>query len=90
MGSELSSASDAMQIDLSGLPEPVVQGIRSFVQTLRESLSPSGSSSLKPERLPLRGRFMDVNVSIPREDIDEAQREAWDGFPRNLPRSDEQ
>jgi hypothetical protein len=80
MATEFSSAPDVAQIDLTGLPEPIVQGIRSFVQTLRESLSPSASTLAKPERPPLRGRFRDQNVSIPKEDIDTAQREAWSGF----------
>ena len=45
------------------------------------SIDPSGST----ERPPLRGRFADLKLSIPKEDIDEAQREAWANFPRDFP-----
>jgi hypothetical protein len=82
MATNLNTATDVMNVDLSGLPEPVVQGIRLFVQTLRESLQQQESTSLPGKRLPLRGRFANLNLSIPKEDIDDAQRETWSGFPR--------
>jgi hypothetical protein len=85
MATELTAANDTLKVDLTGLPEPVVQGIHRLVQTLRESLLPQESAPSRGERLPLRGRFVDQNLSIPKEDIDEAQREAWSGFPREFP-----
>jgi hypothetical protein len=33
-------------------------------------------------RPPLRGIFADLSVSLSAEEIDEARREAWSGFPR--------
>jgi hypothetical protein len=88
MVTELTGSTDAMKVDLSGLPEPVVQGIRSFVQTLRESLLSKESPLLSGERIPLRGRFANLNLSIPKEDLDEAQRETWASFPGDFPGSD--
>jgi hypothetical protein len=81
---ELITTSDNLNIDLTGLPDPVVQDIRRLVKTLRESLS-SQKSEPHVECGPLRGRFANQTLSIPKEDIDEAQRAAWSGFPRDFP-----
>ena len=84
MANELNTPTNPTTVDLTGLPEPVVQDIQRLVQTLRENLSGS-QSALTPGRPPLRGRFADLKLSVPREDIDEAQRETWAGFPREFP-----
>jgi hypothetical protein len=73
-------------VDLTGLPEPIVQDIYRLVHSLRLSLSPEISP--RAEKLPLRGRFSNQNLSIPKEHINEAQREAWSNFPRDFPEPD--
>lgn len=47
-----------------------------FVEFLERK---SGPTSGRP---PLRGIFADLGVHISAEEIDEARREAWSGFPR--------
>ena len=69
-------------IDLTGLPEQVAQSIKLLVDSIRERL-PSGEPT--PQRLPLRGRFADLRLSIPAAHIEEARREAWANFPRDFP-----
>lgn len=46
-------------------------------QLRRESPPPKG-------RRTLRGLWADLNVSVSAEDIDDARREAWKNFPRDL------
>jgi hypothetical protein len=73
-----------LKLDLTGLPDPIVEDICRLVQSLRESLLQQVPAASGGERLPLRGRFADQNLSIPKEEIDEAQRETWTGFPRDF------
>ena len=47
-----------------------------FVEFLERKSGPTAG------RPPLRGIFADLGVSISAEEIDEARREAWSGFPR--------
>lgn len=84
MANELEETPPGNSIDVSGLPEPVVQSIKQLVNSLREEMvsEPPPASAKRP---PLRGRFAHLNLSIPKEDIDAAQREAWSGFPREFP-----
>jgi hypothetical protein len=72
-----------MTVDLTGLPEPIAEDIIRLVSNLRRKFCHSESRT--SERKPLLGRFADLKISIPKEAIDEAQREAWAGFPRDLP-----
>jgi hypothetical protein len=65
-------------VDLAGLPDPVVQSLKALVESLR-----AGARHTDPS--PLRGRFADPALSIPKEDIDEVRREAWASFPRDFP-----
>jgi hypothetical protein len=74
-------------LDLSGLPEPVVQSIKQLVESLRAGIANRGLSGPADQPLPLRGRFADLDLSIPKEEIDEALREAWQDFPRAFPGS---
>ncbi len=85
MGSEITQTPDSTILDLSGLPELVVKSIKQLVESLREGISSEGHSAAASQRPPLRGRFADLRLSIPKEDLDEAQREAWQDFPRELP-----
>ena len=62
-------------IDLSGLPDPVVQSIKQLVDSVREGMTaPSPQQKMRP---PLRGRFANLNMSIPKEEIDKARKEMW-------------
>jgi hypothetical protein len=83
MANELEETPPGNSIDVTGLPEPVVQSIKQLVKSLREEIvsEPPPSPAKGP---PFRGRFAHLNLSIPNEDIDAAQREAWSGFPREL------
>jgi len=85
MANEISNPAASSTIDLSGLPESVVQSIKRLVDSIRERLPAEGRAATMRERPPLRGRFADLKLSIPREDIDEARREAWANFPRDFP-----
>jgi hypothetical protein len=85
MASEITPASGSTILDLTGLPEPVVKSIKQLVQSLREGISSEGHSAATSPRPPLRGRFADLRLSIPKEDLDEAQRETWQDFPRAFP-----
>jgi hypothetical protein len=85
MATEISPTPRTHTIDLTGLPEPVIQGIRQIVDTFRETMTSRETPARPVERLPLRGRFAEANVTIPKEIIDEARREAWANFPREFP-----
>ena len=87
MANEIRPSPSPVILDLSGLPEPVVQSIKQLVESLRAGIADRGPSGLADQPLPLRGRFADLDLSIPKEDIDEAQREAWQDFPRAFPGS---
>lgn len=71
-----------MTVDLTGLPEPIAEDIIRLVSNLRRKFCHSESPSQAGERKSLLGRFADLRISIPKEAIDEAQREAWAGFSR--------
>lgn len=77
------------QLDVTGLPDPVVEDLRRLVQTLETSLTAEVSPPPITNRSSLRGRFAASNLSIPREAIDEARREVWSGFPREFPETDQ-
>ena len=85
MASEITPVSGSPIVDLTGLPEPVVKSIKQLVESLREGIASQGHSGAMSELASLRGRFAGLKPSIPTEDIDEAQREAWQDFPRELP-----
>ena len=84
MGSEIKSSSNSSTLDLTGLPEPVVKSIQQLVETLREGTAGQNHPDATFEPASLRGRFASLGLSIPKEDLDEAQREAWRDFPRGL------
>jgi hypothetical protein len=72
-------------LDLTGLPAPVIKSITQLVESLRQEIASSGRTGTTCPPTPLRGRFADLKLTIPREDLDEAQRESWENFPREFP-----
>jgi hypothetical protein len=84
MASEITPDRGSTILDLSGLPEPVVESIKQLVESLRAGMASRGHSE-ETQPPSLRGRFADLKLSIPKEDLDEAQREAWHNFPREFP-----
>lgn len=62
------------------MPDPVVKSIKQLVESLREGMAGQDRSAVPSQRPPLRGRYADLGLSIPKEDIDLAQREAWQDF----------
>jgi hypothetical protein len=85
VASEITPTSGSSILDLSGLPEPVIRSIKQLVESLREGIAIQGQFGTKPQSPALRRRFADLRLSIPFEDIDAAQREAWQDFQRELP-----
>ena len=85
MGSEVTPTADSTILDLTGLPEPVVKSIKQLVESLREGVGSQGHVGAMSQPASLRGRFADLRLSIPKGDLDEAQREAWQNFPREFP-----
>lgn len=71
---------ESQTVDLTGLPEPVVRSIRQLVESLRHGMPAASAATSVPSRLPLKGRFADLELSIPNEHIDETQRETWEKF----------
>lgn len=61
---------------LKRLPPERQREVLDFVEFLERKSGPTSG------RQPLRGIFADLGVSISAEEIDEARREAWSGFPR--------
>ena len=81
ISNETTPSPSSVILDLSGLPEPVVQRIKRLVESLREGTASRGPSRGSGQPPPLRGRFAELKLSITKEDLDEAQREAWHDFP---------
>ena len=88
MASELTTTAPTT-VDLAGLPESVVRQVRHLVEEARQKQAgtPPPAANGVGTRLPLLGRFADLGISFPKEDIDQAQRQAWAGFPRDLAES---
>ncbi len=85
MNADHTTSMATQTVDLTGLPEAVVQDIRRLVETLRTNLGTGVAASPTAGRRPLRGLFAEPGLSITKEEIDEVQREAWAGFPRDFP-----
>jgi len=87
MATEQLNPAGSATLDLSGLPDPVVKSLKQLVESLRATGPATNGAEPTTQRPPLLGRFAHLGVSIPEEDIDEAQRQAWSGFPREFPDS---
>jgi hypothetical protein len=85
MSHNLTPSPNSSLIDLSGLPGPVVKSIKLLIESLRGGLAGQGHSGATYNPTPLRGRFANLKLAIPKEVIDETQREAWRSFPREFP-----
>ncbi len=85
MATDITNTPTSTIVNLAGLPEPVVQSIKHLVEALREGQPKEDQPKATQPRPSLIGRFADLQLSIPKEDIDEAQREAWANFPRAFP-----
>jgi hypothetical protein len=74
-------------IDVSGLPEPVVQVVRDLVDTLRRNLG-GPAAGMGRARKPLGGRLAHLNLKVPNlDEFQQARRETWADFPHDLPES---
>jgi hypothetical protein len=62
---------------LQGLSPEDLEKVLHFVETLAPTSPP-------PQRRSLRGRFAHLGVHISADDIDEARKEAWGNFPRDI------
>ncbi len=85
MASDVTPSPGSAILDLAGLPEPIVKSIKQLVESLREGIASKGRPPAKDQPRPLRGCFADLNLAILKEDLDEAQAEAWQNFPREFP-----
>ena len=75
-------------IDVSGLPEPVVRVVRDLVDTLRSNLGGPTAAGMGGARKPLGGRLAHLNLKVPNlDEFQQARRETWANFPRDLPES---
>jgi len=54
------------------------QKVLEFINSLETS------ATAEPKRKSLLGRFADLEVSISKEEIDQARRESWSNFPREI------
>ena len=58
-------------VDVTGLPEPIIQSIKQLVESIREGMR--DPSNLK--------RIAHIELSSnPKEDVDETRGEAWEKF----------
>jgi hypothetical protein len=62
---------------IQDLPPEDLEKVLHFV----EKLTPTPAA---PQRRSLRGRFAHLGVHITAHDIDEARKEAWANFPRDI------
>ena len=85
MANETVTAQPPTLLDLSGLPDPVVRSLQQLVESLRAAPVVQSDTNEKAPRQPLVGRFAHLGISVPKEAVDDAQREAWAGFPRDIP-----
>lgn len=84
MATDLTHQPTPKTVDLTGLPEPVVHQVMQLVKEARRKQAEESPVPAPGERPPLLGRFAHLGLSFPKEELDEAQREAWAGFPREF------
>ena len=75
-----------LTVDLTGLPEPVVQSIQQLVALWRTHMPNRDQSAPATKQNNLFGCLADKNLTIPTEaDLDELRHEMWANFPRDVP-----
>jgi hypothetical protein len=62
----------------------MLKSIEQLMKSLREGVAGQGRSAATTVPAFLPGRFVKLGLSIWKEDLDEAQREGWRAFPREL------
>ena len=82
MTNQLTPTDAPATVDLAGLPEAVVRQVKHLVEEARQEQSRAATPV--GERPPLLGRFAHLGITLTKGDIDQAQREAWAGLPRDL------
>lgn len=85
MATDLTHSRTPRTLDLTGLPEPVVEELMRIAREAREKQVGEAALPAEGARPPLRGRFAHLGYSFPKEELDAAQREMWASFPRDLP-----
>lgn len=81
MTNQLPPTDAAITVDLAGLPGAAVRQVKSLVEEARRKQSQAATPG--GDRPPLLGRFAHLGISLTKDDIDQAQREAWAGFPES-------
>lgn len=82
MTSDLTHASTPTTLDLTGLPQPVVEQVTRLVREAREKQAAVAT----PPRRSVIGMFAHLGVQTPSlDEFQEARREAWTNFPREFP-----
>ena len=72
-------------VDLTGLPESVVQQVMQLVQQARQKQAEEAAGTTG-KRKPLIGRLAHLGLKTPSlEEFEEARREMWANFPREFP-----
>jgi hypothetical protein len=80
----------AITLDVSGLPEPIIESIRQLVDSVRSRLGATGTAAAMIERQSLRGCLAGQGLRIPTlQEVDDLRREMWSSFPRELPVQEE-
>ena len=75
-------------VDLTGLPESVVQQVMQLVQQARQKQAEEAENLPKPgDGQPgIIGMFAHLGIKTPTlEEFEEARREMWANFPREFP-----
>jgi hypothetical protein len=82
MSAEPSGIEQAVVELLRGLPVDRQREVLDFAEFLRQRHGP------RSPRQSVRGLWADLNIDVTEEDIAEARREMWGGFPRDIPDDD--
>jgi hypothetical protein len=83
MATDLTQKPASRIVDLTGLPESVVQKVTEFIEEARQQQTKDASTA---SRLPsVVGMFDHLGIKTPTVgELDEARREMWANFPRNI------
>lgn len=86
MATDLTHHRTAQVLDLSGLPEPVVEQVTRVVREARAKQAGDATPAADGARPPLLGRLAHLGLKTPTlQEFEEARREMWAAFPRDLP-----